>query len=86
MQWILKDFEDTHKLAEALERMGIPFSWHKVVPFIGKLDPAPGIVDSNAVVMFGSYSMWRTAKRKGGNPACSSSDLSSMRPHGIHTC
>ena len=37
MQWILQQFEDTKKLADALDRLGIPYSWHKVVPFVGEL-------------------------------------------------
>lgn len=68
MQWILKDFEDTHKLASALDRMGLAYSWHKVVPFVGLLDPPAVVADKNAVVMFGSYSMWRTAKKEGYKP------------------
>ncbi|MEM7076391.1 MAG: ATP-grasp domain-containing protein [Pseudomonadota bacterium] len=62
MQWLLQDFEDTQKLAEALDRLGIPFTWHKVVPFIGELQPAPEIKDPTAVVMFGSYTLWRYAR------------------------
>lgn len=65
MQWILQDFSDTHKLAEALDRLGIVYTWHKVIPFIGKLDPQPVVADKNAVVMFGAYSLWRTAAAEG---------------------
>lgn len=68
MQWILQDFEDTRKLAEALERLGIPYSWHKVVPFVGELTPVPKIADRNAVVMFGSYTLWRYAQSHDLNP------------------
>ncbi|MEP3633459.1 MAG: ATP-grasp domain-containing protein [Shimia thalassica] len=59
MQWILQDFEDTRKLAVALDRLGIPYTWHKVIPFIGELTPVPTINDPNDVVMFGSYTLWR---------------------------
>ncbi len=59
MQWILQDFEDTRKLAVALDRLDIPYTWHKVVPFIGELTPNPIIKDPNDVVMFGSYTLWR---------------------------
>ncbi|MEP1610351.1 MAG: hypothetical protein ABJL72_00345 [Roseobacter sp.] len=51
----MQDFEDTQKLSDALDRLEIPYSWHKVVPFIGELTPVPVIRDPNAVVMFGSY-------------------------------
>ncbi|MEM9427452.1 MAG: ATP-grasp domain-containing protein [Pseudomonadota bacterium] len=61
MQWILQEFEDTSKLAEALERLGIGFSWHKVVPFVGELSPEPVVPDTEAVVLFGSYTLWRYA-------------------------
>ena len=51
MQWLLQDFEDTRKMADALDRLQIPYTWHKVVPFVGDLTPEPVIQDSKAVVM-----------------------------------
>ncbi|MEM1389084.1 MAG: ATP-grasp domain-containing protein [Pseudomonadota bacterium] len=68
MQWILQEFEDTPKLAQALERLGIAFTIHKVVPFIGDLMPEPAIKDRNDVVMFGSYTLWRNAEKNGYKP------------------
>ncbi|MBB2694065.1 UNVERIFIED_ORG: hypothetical protein GGI63_004979 [Rhizobium esperanzae] len=68
MQWILQEFEDTHKLAEALDGLGIPYTWHKVVPFIGELIPEPVVADPSAVVMFGSYTLWRKAEANGYRP------------------
>jgi len=68
MQWILQEFEDTHKLAEALDRLGIAYSWHKVVPFVGELIPPPVVPDPESVVMFGSYSLWRNAEANGYRP------------------
>ncbi|RMC33719.1 ATP-grasp domain-containing protein [Paracoccus alkanivorans] len=68
MQWILQEFEDTQKLANALDRLGISYSWHKVVPFIGELVPAPEMQDPLAVVLFGSYTLWRYAEAKGLEP------------------
>lgn len=65
MQWLLQEFEDTHKLAEALDQLAIPYTWHKVVPFIGELIPEPVVADPGAVVMFGSYSLWRNAEANG---------------------
>lgn len=65
MQWLLQEFEDTRKLADALDRLEIPYTWHKVVPFVGELLPEPAIADPGAVVMFGSYSLWRFAQAKG---------------------
>lgn len=69
MQWILQQFEDTEKLADALQSLGIPYTWHKVVPFVGDLEPEPVIADRKAVVFFGSYSLWRYAEREGLSPA-----------------
>lgn len=68
MQWILQDFEDSHKLAAALDRLGIPYTTHKVVPFVGDLVPEPQIEDANRVVMFGSYALWRTAEKNNYRP------------------
>lgn len=68
MQWLLQDFEDTQKLADALERLEIPYTWHKVVPFVGDLTPAPIVRDANTVVMFGSYTLWRYAEAKNLKP------------------
>ena len=63
MQWLLQEFDDTHKLAEALDRLGIAYTWHKVVPFVGDLYPEPEIADRDNVMMFGSYTLWRYAEK-----------------------
>lgn len=68
MQWILQEFEDTTKLAAALDRLGIGYSWHKVVPFVGDLSPEPEIPDPNAVVLFGAYTLWRYAEARALKP------------------
>jgi len=68
MQWILQDFEDTQKLAKALERLELPYTWHKVVPFVGDLIPEPVVANTDSVVMFGSYSLWRYAEANGYSP------------------
>ncbi|MEM6619996.1 MAG: ATP-grasp domain-containing protein [Pseudomonadota bacterium] len=65
MQWILQQFEDTEKLAHVLDRQGVSYSWHRVVPFVGDLDPEPVIVDPGRTVLFGSYTLWRYAARAG---------------------
>ncbi|MEM6758687.1 MAG: ATP-grasp domain-containing protein [Pseudomonadota bacterium] len=68
MQWLLQDFEDTRKLGDALVRFGIRHSWHRVVPFVGDLDPKPEIADPNDVILFGSYTLGRYAKAKNLTP------------------
>lgn len=55
-------------MAEALDQLQIPYTWHKVVPFVGDLTPVPKIPDPNAVVMFGSYTLWRYAQANKLNP------------------
>jgi ATP-grasp domain, R2K clade family 3 len=65
MQWILQKFEDTQRLAAALDRLEIAYTWHNVIPFVGELVPRPVIVDPAAVVMFGAYSLWRNAEENG---------------------
>ena len=68
MQWVLQQFEDTAKLAEALDRLGLPYTWHKVVPFEGRLIPDPEIADPDDVILFGSYVLWRLAEARGWRP------------------
>ncbi|MEM0907968.1 MAG: ATP-grasp domain-containing protein [Pseudomonadota bacterium] len=68
MQWILQNFEDTEKLAAALERLQIPYSLHTVVPFVGDLIPRPKVDDPNKVMLIGSYAMWRYAQANGLRP------------------
>ncbi|MEO1110656.1 MAG: ATP-grasp domain-containing protein [Pseudomonadota bacterium] len=68
MQWLLQEFQDTQKLANALDRLKIPYTWHKVVPFVGELVPEPEIINPASVVMFGSYSLWRYAEKRALSP------------------
>lgn len=68
MQWVLQEFEDTASLVETLARMGEPFSLHKVVPFVGALQPEPEITDPDNVIFFGAYSLWRYAEKHGLKP------------------
>ena len=69
MHWIIQDglHEDgMRSLLETLERFGLPYSTHKVVPFIGELIPDPEI-DGKAIAI-GAYSMKLHAARKGWDP------------------
>ena len=68
MQWILQDFADTADLARVLERFGLNYSLHKVVPFEGTLLPDPDIVDPGDVILFGSYALWRYAEARNLHP------------------
>lgn len=68
MQWVLQKFEDTEKLADALDGLGVPYTWHKVIPFVGELLPEPDVPDPKNIILFGSYSLWRTAETRGWSP------------------
>lgn len=71
MHWILQENlfneREWEQLVSTLERFNIPFSVHKVVPFIGELVPSAE-PKQEKVVCFGSYSMRHTAKANGWNP------------------
>lgn len=60
MHWILQNNifnEDAYTvLEETLQRFGVPYSVHKVVPFVGDLLPEPELTTNNVICM-GSYSM-----------------------------
>lgn len=71
MYWVLQNNlyseEGFERLTSALERLSLPFSIHKVVPFIGALDPDPEKLD-NPVIVMGSYSLARFAHQRGWRP------------------
>lgn len=71
MHWILQENlfkeQEWENLTAALERFNIPYSVHKVIPFIGELLPKAE-PRQEKVVCFGSYSMRHTAKAEGWTP------------------
>lgn len=54
-------------MVDTLDRFGIPYSVHKVIPFVGDLEPEPQPA-SNEVICMGSYSMRHYAKKRGWDP------------------
>lgn len=70
MHWVLQNnlFHEQGMvdLKEYLERHTIPFSEHKVIPFVGDLEPDIDI--TGPVMCMGSYSMWRVAVKKRWKP------------------
>ena len=66
MHWILQNnlFNEAayQTLLDTLERFELPYSIHKVVPFIGELVPEPDIGHKNVICM-GSYSLRHYAKK-----------------------
>jgi hypothetical protein len=71
MHWVLQDTDFSERgwdtLIHTLETFGVPFTKHKVTPFIGTLTPEPDIGHNN-VICFGSYSMRHSANLYGWNP------------------
>lgn len=70
MHWVLQSNifkEDGHDaIIRTLQRFDIPFSEHKVVPFIGQIEP--DISPTGKVVCMGSYALRHLAKEKGWSP------------------
>lgn len=71
MHWVLQtnlfNEREWGTLVSTLERFHIPYSVHKVVPFVGELIP-PAEPKSDKVICFGSYSMRHAAKTNGWTP------------------
>lgn len=71
MHWVLQEnlFQERERaqIRAAVERWGLPYSLHKVVPFSGDLIPPPQPL-APKVICLGSYSMRHTARRKGWTP------------------
>lgn len=71
MHWVLQenifDEKKFDTLVDYLGRVGISYSIHKVVPFVGELMPDPEF-DHHNVICIGSYSMRHVAKKKGWYP------------------
>jgi len=71
MYWILQDNmfqeEGFHRLVDVLERFGLPYSIHKVLPFGGGIVPDPVPTEERVIVM-GSYTMARIARERGWTP------------------
>ena len=78
MHWVLQNNLFTEpgfqRLLDALERLGIPHSMHKVVPFVGDLVPEPDLPANANIITIGSYSMGNYARRKGWQPGALDSD------------
>ena len=57
------------ELIKILDRFEIPYSEHKVVPFVGELMPdPPSDLNGGNVICIGPYSMRHIAKKKGWSP------------------
>lgn len=71
MHWILQQNlfgeAEWETLVSSLERLGLPYTVHKVIPFIGELVPKAEPT-ADKVICFGSYSMRHSAKELGWTP------------------
>lgn len=71
MHWIIQNniFSEAgwDQLLQTIDRFGISHSVHRVVPFVGELEP-PAVVGHDNVICIGSYSMRHAAKRHGWTP------------------
>lgn len=71
MHWVLQNniFNESKydELIQVLERFNIPHSCHKVIPFIGEIEP-PYSGDTSNVICIGSYSMRHLAAKNAWSP------------------
>lgn len=71
MHWILQTnlFQEAEwsRLVATLEQFGLPYSVHRVVPFVGELEPLP-VLRAAKAVCFGSYSMRHSARKYRWDP------------------
>lgn len=55
MHWILQEnmFQEAEwlNIIQTLEKLELPFSVHKVVPFVGELDPPVALDTTNVICM-----------------------------------
>ncbi|MBP6634197.1 MAG: ATP-grasp domain-containing protein [Kofleriaceae bacterium] len=71
MHWILQDSlfspREWDTLVSTLDRLGLPHSSHKVVPFAGELVPTP-TTTAGKVICLGSYALRHAARAAGWSP------------------
>lgn len=70
-------------MVETLERFAISYSIHRVVPFVGDLEPEPR-PQTNEVICIGSYAMRHYAKRQGWNPGVFDLEPHDFRQQLVH--
>jgi hypothetical protein len=77
--WVIQsniyEEENYDNLLATLARLTIPYSVHKVVPFVGTLESEPEIPDGSDVIVMGSYSLARYAVTRGWFPGAFTANL-----------
>jgi len=72
MWWVIQnnlyDEWNFENLIATLERLNLPHSQHRVVPFAGTLEPEPTLPDGANAIVMGSYSLARTAQKRSWQP------------------
>lgn len=72
MHWILQNnlFNEAayQVLLDTLERFELPYSIHKVIPFVGELTQPDAPIVNGPVICMGSYSLRHAAKKHGWSP------------------
>jgi len=72
MRWILQENlfgeKEYDQMVSALDRMGLPYSVHKVRPFTSEIIPEPEITPGEPVIVMGSTSLTRIANERGWKP------------------
>ena len=72
MHWVVQSNifheENYEHLLSTLDRLSLSYSTHKVVPFVGTIDPEPTLPDGTDVIVMGSYALARYAQRRGWRP------------------
>ncbi len=76
MYWVIQENiyseEGLAELVSVLDRYGLPYSFHKVVPFVGEL--TPDVNPGGPVIVIGAYSMIHIAKARGWVPGVFSNE------------
>lgn len=73
MHWVLQNNiyseEGWDVLVSALDRLALPYSVHKVIPFSdGAMDPEPSLPDGSRAIVMGSYTLAKSARTRGWIP------------------
>jgi ATP-grasp domain, R2K clade family 3 len=85
MHWVVQrdlwNEEGMVSLVQTLAACDIPYSIHKVIPFVGEIEP--DVNPEGPVIVIGAYSMVRLAQRKGWVPGAfiDNMDFATLRAH-----
>ncbi len=85
MHWVIQENlyheEGFYGLLRALERLGLPYSVHKVVPFTSRLIPDVDIPPDTPIIVMGATTMVRIAGERGWVPGAYFNDDFNFEVH-----